>query len=311
MSTLRLKEITGVIPAMVTAFDENEVLDESRIRANAAFLLKRNVDGLYLAGSTGEAFLMSTDERKRTVEIVVDEIAGRIPIIAHIGAIGTRLSVDLAEHAQQTGVDAISSVPPFYWKFSEDQIFNYYKDLTEAVDLPMIAYNLPLAGLFGFDLIKRLASIKGVEGIKYTAPTHFEIMRIKEEISKDFVVYSGADEMAMSGLCFGADGIIGSFYNLMPEIFIGIKDAVAQGDLPKAKSLQETANAIIFFALSRNPTAMIKRGMAWQGSDAGYCRKPFDNFYSQQDEESLKAECRQLMQERNLEGVVFLDAISS
>lgn len=309
MPNFQIKQITGVLPALVTPFDENERFDEARMRSSIDFLIKRHVDGFYITGSTGEAYLMSPEERKRVVEVVVDEVAGRLPVVAHVGAIGTYLSVDLAEHAQEAGVDVISSVPPFYWKFSPDQVFNYYSDLTKAVDVPMMVYNIPLVGLLGFDQIVRLATIPGVEGIKYTAPTHFEIMRIKEEIGSDFMTYSGADEMAMSGLSFGADGIIGSFYNLMPEVFIALNKAVGDGDMAKAKQLQETANAIIFFSLAHSPNAVIKRGMAWQGADAGYCRRPFDNFLTAADEEELKEKFRELKRDRNLKDVAFLDVI--
>jgi len=309
MADYALKDMTGVIPALITPFDRDEAFDEARMRSCIRFLLGREVDGFYITGSTGEAFLMSPDERKRVVEVVTDEVAGAVPVIAHVGAVGTRLSVELAEHAQASGVNALSSVPPFYWKFSGDQIYNYYSDLTGSTDLPMAVYNLPLAGLLGFDLIQRLASIKGVQGIKYTAPTHAEIMRIKAEIGTDFVVYSGADEMAMSGLAFGADGIIGSFYNLMPEVFIAIYRAVGNGDLARAQSLQEVANAIIFFSLQRSATAVIKRGMAWQGADAGYCRRPFDNFETEAQVQQLRDDFRQLKRDRNISGVAFLDAI--
>lgn len=309
MPNFDLKEFKGVIPALITPFDENERFDEVRMRSCVDFLIGRGVGGLYTTGSTGETFLMSPDERAHVVEVVVDQVAGRIPVVAHVGAIGTRLSVDLAERAQAAGVDAISSVPPFYWPFTPDQVFNYYTDLTRSTDLPMVVYNIPLAGLLGFDTIKKLASIPGVEGIKYTAPTHFEILRIKEEISTDFRVYSGSDEMAMSGLSFGADGIIGSFYNMIPEVFSALMDAVEKGDMARAKSLQETANAIIFFSLSYTPTAVIKRCMAWQGADAGYCRKPFDNFVTQAQEEELKTAFRQLKLDRNLHGVAFLDIL--
>jgi N-acetylneuraminate lyase len=310
MTAIPLKDITGVIPALITPFDENDALDEARLRNCVRFLLGRGVDGLYLTGSTGEAFLMSPDERKRVVDVVTQEVAGRIPLIAHVGAIGTGLSVDLAEHAQGAGVDALSSVPPFYWHFSGDQIFNYYNDLSGATDLPMVIYKVPLADSLGFDLVVRLAAIEAIQGIKYTAPTHHEIMRIKAEVGADFMVYSGADEMAMSGLAFGADGIIGSFYNLMPEVFIALNRAVAAGDLARAKNLQETANAIIFFALKRSATSAIKRGMAWQGADAGYCRRPFDNFVTQAQEQELKDAFRQLKKDRNLDGVAFLDGIA-
>ena len=100
MPAFDIKSIRGVIPAMVTPFDENEALDEKRLRAVVNFLIERKVEGLYITGSTGESFLMSPQERKRVVEITVEEVKGRIPIIAHIGAIGTRISIDLAQHAE-------------------------------------------------------------------------------------------------------------------------------------------------------------------------------------------------------------------
>ncbi|MDB5474065.1 MAG: N-acetylneuraminate lyase [Devosia sp.] len=309
MSVRKLSEITGVLPALVTPFDENENFDEGRMRSVVDFLINRGVNGLYVTGSTGEAFMMSPDERKRVLEVVTDEVKGRVPVIAHVGAISTRLSIDLARHAEKAGADALSTVPPFYWGFSQDQVVSYYTDITASTGLPMCAYNVPLAGLFGFDLIKRLADIRGVEGIKYTAATHFEIMRMRGEIGSEFIIYSGADEMAMSGLSFGADGIIGSFYNCIPEVFLALYDAVKSGDMAKAKSLQEVGNAIIFFSLARNPIAAIKRTMAWQGADAGYCRKPFGNFYDAASEQILKDEFRAFKAERKLSGVNFLDAI--
>lgn len=308
MPAFDIKSVTGVIPAMVTPFDENEALDEGRLRAIVNFLIERKLEGLYITGSTGESFLMSPEERKRVVEITVDEVRGRIPVIAHIGAIGTRTSIDLAQHAAAAGVDAISSVPPFYWGFSADQIVGYYTDITRSTKLPMIAYNVPMAAL-GFDVIKRLAGIEGVVGVKYTASTHHEIIRIKDEIRKDFIVYSGSDEMAMSGLAFGADGIIGSFYNNMPEIWQQIRDAVAAGNLAEAKRLQEIGNAVIFFSLSRGGVAMIKRSMAWMGCDAGYVRRPLGGHIDKPAEEKLKDEFRRLRDERELSGVAFLDAL--
>ena len=100
MPKFGIKSITGVIPAMVTPFDENEKLDEKRLRAVVRFLIERKLEGLYITGSTGESFLMSPEERKRVVEITVDEVRGRVPIIAHIGAISTYHSIDLAQHAE-------------------------------------------------------------------------------------------------------------------------------------------------------------------------------------------------------------------
>ncbi|MFO1150399.1 MAG: dihydrodipicolinate synthase family protein [Alsobacter sp.] len=309
MPAFEMSEIRGVIPAMITPFDRDERLDEARLRSCTRFLIRKGIEGLYLTGSTGEGFLMSQEERKRVVEVVIDETGKRLPVIVHVGAIGTKLSVELAEHAQSAGADAVSSVPPFYWAFSQDQIHDFYRDVAGATDLPMIVYNVPMAGVMGFSLIARLATIPRVAGIKYTAQTQFDILRIKQEIGPDFRVYSGSDEMALSGFSYGADGIIGSFYNLMPELFLRIERAVASGDVEGARALQAKANTIIFFSLARNMTAIIKRGMAWQGADAGYCRRPFGNYYDAEQEGVLKAEFRGLRDSNDLSGVDFLEAI--
>lgn len=302
-------QIRGVIPALVTPFDKDENFDPARTRKVVDFLICQGVDGLYLTGSTGEAFLMTPEERKEVVKVVCDQVAGRIPVIVHVGAIGAKVSADLAAHAAQSGADAISSVPPFYYNFSQDQVVNYYSRVTGATDLPMFAYNIPLAGVMGLDLIKKLAAIPGVAGIKYTAQTHFEIMRLKAEVGPQFMIYSGSDEMAMSGLAFGADGLIGSFYNLIPEVFLALRDAMAAGQLAKAQDLQATANAIIFFSLARNMWPVMKRAMAWMGADAGYCRQPIAGYVDAAWEDKLKAEFRAFAAERGLTGVNFLKGL--
>lgn len=310
MSNFKIQDFKGVIPALVTCFDEQENVDEARMRAVVKHLLGQGVQGLYLTGSTGETFLMTPEERNRVVSIVMEEAGGKVPVVVHVGDIGTKKSIALANHAHKAGADGISSVPPFYWKFSDDDIFGYYKDISDACPLPMIVYNIPLAGLVGYGMIQRLAGIEGVKGIKYTAATHFEMQRIKNEIGKDFLVYSGADEMAVSGLVFGADGIIGSFYNVIPELFIAINEAVARGDIETARKKQDIANKIIFTALDYDYIAMMKRMLAWMGVDAGYSRRPFTKYTAGQ-EEQIKERLRKIKRENpeDAKGVLLFEAL--
>ena len=309
MSRFSAKDFVGVIPALVTSFDEEGNFDERRQRNAVRFLLGEEVHGLYLTGSTGEGFVMTPDERKQVVEVVIDEVKGRVPVIVHVGAIGTKISTDLARHAERTGADAISSVPPFYWKFSEDQMFNYYRDITRSVEVPMIVYNIALAGAVGFSFIKRLATIPGVAGIKYTLSSQFEIMRIKEEIGRDFVVFSGSDEQAVAGLALGADGLIGSFYNLIPELFLELYNAVRANDLARAREAQRIANAIILFTLDRNFMPTMKAGMQWMGVDAGWCREPFGQLDSATDAK-YREEFRKLRDSLGApNGIEFLDRL--
>jgi N-acetylneuraminate lyase len=306
MSSFNLQGIKGVIPAMMTCFDENGNFDEKRQRDLTRFLLSKKVDALYLTGSTGETFLMTAEERKKVVEVVIDEVAHRVPVIVHVGDIGTAKSINLAKHAYAMGADAISSVPPFYFKFSSDEIVGYYQDISESVPLPMIVYNIALAGLVDFNTIKRLAKIENVKGIKYTATSHHEILRIKEEIGKDFMVYSGCDEMAMSGMAYGSDGIIGSFYNVIPELFIQIVQAEKENDIERARELQISADAIIFFVLDHSFFASMKKMLSWIGHDAGFARKPFASL-SAEAEKDLRKGLKEIRDRYQITGVEILE----
>ncbi len=291
MAKFEMNQITGVIAAMITPFDEHENVDVARTQALVDFLLERGVDGLYLTGSTGEGFLMNADERKLVVETVVQRVAGRVPVIVHVGDIGTRKSIELARHAYEAGADAVSSVPPFYWHFSENDIYQYYKDISESTPLPMVIYNVPLAGLMGADLLLRLAELPNVKGLKFTGKDHDQMSMLKAQLGPDFMVYSGCDEMAFSGLSVGADGIIGSFYNVMPETFHKIYHYAKEGNMAAATRLQHIATEIILEAIKLEMLPLLHHMVTWQGTDAGYSRKPFVSATPEQ-EEAFKEKCR-------------------
>lgn len=308
MANFKVEEIKGVIPAVLTVFNKDEEIDEEGTRSYIDYLLEQGVNGLYLTGSTGEAFLMDLTERKRYVEIVVDEVDGRVPIIAHIGDIGTKKSIELAKHAYETGVDAISSVPPFYWKFSEENIFNYYFDIANSVPIPLIVYNIALAGILHLNIVKKISTIENVKGIKYTATTHDQISTIKAQIGQNFLIYSGCDEMAASGLINGADGIIGSFLSLMPELFITIYNAIKNNDLATAKAKQKDVIRIIEYSLHYDYFSVIRLGLKWMGVPGGYSRKPFKN-YDGEEEKMIKKGFLDLKEKYRIEGVKFLDSL--
>lgn len=305
MSHFSMQGIKGVIPAMITPFDESEGLDLARTRALTRYLCSRPIGGLYLTGSTGEGFLLTGEERKAFVETVIDEVAGRVPVIVHVGAISTRMSEDMARHAAQAGADAISSVPPIYWRFSDDEVAAYYADLVQASGLPMIVYNIALAGLVSFDMVKRLGSIDGVEGIKYTSSTLYDVFRIKEALGEDFKVYSGSDELAVSGLAFGADGIIGSTYNVLSDLFIALDAQMAQGDVVAARRTQKAANSLIFTLLKHNLMPALKATLTMGGVDCGRCRRPFAHL-SDAQVEALKDDYRAVKAEMGDMGLDFM-----
>ena len=299
----------GVIPAMITSFNKDESINKEGIRKTVNYLISERVDGLYITGSTGETFLMSQEEKKQAIEIIVEEVNGRVPVIAHIGSIGTKITTELGQYAEKIGVDALSALPPFYYGFSNDEIFNYYQDISNSTNLPITVYNISHAHLMDLDMLKRLASIKNVKGVKYTAPTHFNFSKIKKEIGNSFKIYSGMDEMSLSGLISGADGIIGSFYNLMPELFVDIYAKIKEENINEAKKIQEKINIIIMYALSKSGYPFIKMGLNWLDVDSGYVRKPFTTFVDKEIENIIKKDLKKLTDQNDLSGIKFLEKL--
>ncbi len=277
-------DFKGVIPAVLSVFDKEENFDEQGTRELIRHLLSYDIGGLYLTGSTGETFLMDAAERMRQVEIVMEEVGDQVPVVVHVGAMSTRATIQLAKHAEAVGAAGISSVPPFYFKYNPEQIFQYYKDVAESTSLPMIVYNIPLAGMMTVDQIIRLSQIENVKGVKYTGTALYEVQQIKEGCKPGFLVYGGCDELGSSNISLGVDGIIGSFYNVIPDLYAKIWNAVKASDLPTAVALQAKAVHVIFAGIrSGSMMACMKAWLRAAGINAGWARRPFSNFTAEEE----------------------------
>ena len=284
-----IKDFKGVIPAVISVFDKDENLDEQGTREFLRYLMAMDIGGLYVTGSTGETWMMTAEERMRQVEIVMEEVGDKVPVVVHVGAMSTREAIKLAKHAEQFGAAGVSSVPPFYFKYNADQIFNYYKDVAEATSLPMIVYNIPLAGMMTVDQIIRLSTIENVKGVKYTGTALFEVTQIKDGCKEGFQVYGGCDELGSSNISIGVDGVIGSFYNVIADHYIKIWNAVKASDIPLATKLQCQAVHVIFAGInSGSMIACMKVWLRAAGLPGGWSRRPFSNF-SEEEEKTLVA----------------------
>ena len=284
-----IKDFKGVIPAVLSVFDKDENLDEQGTREFIRYLMSHDIGGLYVTGSTGETFLMSSEERMRQVEIIMEEVGDKVPVVVHVGAMSTRETIRLAKHAERMGAAGVSSVPPFYFKYNTDQIYQYYKDVAEATSLPMIVYNIPLAGMMTVDQIIRLSTIENVKGVKYTGTALFEVMQIKDGCKDGFLVYGGCDELGSSNISIGVDGIIGSFYNVIADHYVKIWNAVKASDVPLATKLQRQAVHVIFAGInSGSMMACMKVWLRAAGIPGGWSRRPFSNF-TEEEEKALVA----------------------
>ena len=265
----------GIFTALLTPFDKENKINVPQLEALVQFNLKLGVKGFYVCGSTAEAFLLSTAERKQIMEIV-KSTAPDATLIAHIGSVNEAEATELAQHASALSYDAISSVAPFYYKFTFPEIKNYYSRLADAAQLPMFVYHIPaFSGVsMGTNEIAQFLSDDRFLGIKYTSNDFFTMEQCKTNFP-DKIIYNGYDEMFLAGLSMGADGAIGSTYNFMADKFVKIKQLFDEGDLPKAQEVQRQANRIITLLCEIGVMQAEKEVLNQLGFDFGVCRKPF------------------------------------
>ena len=265
----------GIFTALLTPFDKNDRVDELALERLVKHNLSLGVTGFYVGGSTAEAFLLNTDERKQIMD-VVRSAAPDATLIAHIGSVDERAAKELGKHAKQLSYHAVSSVAPYYYKFSFDEIKNYYFRLSDASELPMIVYHIPaFSGVnFGVAELSKFLSDDRFIGLKYTSGDFFMLEQCKTAFPNK-LVYNGYDEMFLSGLSMGADGAIGSTYNFMADKFVKIKDLFEKGKVEEARAVQQEANLIITTLIKVGVMAGEKEVLNQLGLDFGICRPPF------------------------------------
>ena len=265
----------GIFTALLTPFDKNNKVNERELEKLVKFCVDKGVQGFYVGGSTAEAFLLSTDERKQIMD-VVKAAAPERTLIAHIGSINELEAAELGRHARDLGFDAVSSVTPFYYKFSFHEIKNYYFRLADNSELPMLVYYIPnFSGVnMGTSEMGQFLSDDRVLGIKYTANDFFTMEQCKTNFPEK-VIYNGFDEMLLSGLVMGADGGIGSTYNFMADKFVKIQQLFLAGKVEEAQAVQREANRIITILCKIGVMQAEKEVLNQLGFDFGVCRHPF------------------------------------
>jgi N-acetylneuraminate lyase len=270
----------GVLPAILTPMDaEGRFVPEMMERLCAA-LYNCGVDGVYVCGQTGEGLQQPVAQRKLVVETTVKATPAKKIVMAHIGAGSTEDAVDLARHAERAGAHSISSLPPS-GSYSIDEVHAYYSAIAAATKLPLFIYFFPAfaARPSGYDDLMRLCEIGGVAGLKFTSTDLFTMWKLKRAGA---TIFNGFDEIFVAGLAMGADGGIGTFYNVVPEWFVAIHRLAKEGKWDEARALQSRVNAVIELGLQYPTHAATKEMMAWQGVPCGDCRAPRANLTTDQ-----------------------------
>lgn len=266
--------IKGVIVPIITTIDEDEKIDEAKMRAQVDYVIDGGLQGILAFGSNGEFYQIEEDEMERGFQIIVDQAAGRVPVYFGIGAINTKKCVRLAKMAVKNGAKGVSILQPMFLKPNFNELFLHFKTIAEAVpETPVLLYNNPgrVGYTLGADLVEKLAhEVDNIVGMKDTSG---DITQTEEFIRRNrdvgFKVFGGKDTLLYASLCIGAVGEVCTAGNFMPELIVDIYNKYVAGDIKGALEAQYKLNPVrLAMDVASFPVAA-KDMAAMRGRDVG------------------------------------------
>lgn len=267
-----MDEIRGIFPALVTPFDEHGGFAEAAFEKLLERVYRAGVEGVYVCGSTGEGLLQPVEQRKRVAESAVRNSPRGKKVIVHTGAHRTSDAVELTRHAAKAGAAAVSSLPPA-GSYSFDEIRTYYGTLAAASDIPFLIYYFPAVSpaIANSEQILELYALPNVIGLKFTDHDLYKLSLLRKARA---VVFNGYDEVLVAGLLMGACGGIGTFYNLVPELFAEVYRLALAGQWTEARAVQARINELIELTGRYPCFPAVKAILRWSGIDCGQCLEP-------------------------------------
>jgi len=239
MSPVR-ERIRGSIPALITPLKDGKV-DDAAFRKVVNWQIEQGSHGLVPCGTTGESPTLSHDEHMRVVEICVEEARGRVPVIAGAGSNSTAEAISLTKHAKEVGADAVLSVTGYYNKPSQEGLYRHYAAIVDAVDIPILVYNIPARAIveMSVELMGRLAKLKNIIGVKDATANLARPIRERIACGHDWRMLSGEDATTLGYMVQGGHGCISVTANVAPKLCADFQNACAQGAWDTALVLQE------------------------------------------------------------------------
>ena len=283
---------TGIYVPLVTPFKQNGEVDYEVLAKATRFVLSKGADGIYACGGTAEFCLLTTEERKRCLEVIIANADGK-EVIAHVGSQSTAESVELAKHAAEAGADMLSAVAPYYFGHTFEQIKEYFRKIAHATDLYLMIYNAAQARSYSLEEMKELLQDDKISAVKYTGQNFYFLERLVHAYP-DKKFYTGCDEAFLAGAAVGSDGAIGTTYNYYADKYIEARRLLKQGENGRALEIIHKLNSITECILStQSLMAATKYIMSLQGLDIlPVSREPFSPL-TEQD----KAKIRQTYQD--------------
>lgn len=276
-----LNKIKGIIPPIITPMNADESINEDELRRQVNRLIAAGVHGLFPFGTNGEGYILTPEEKQRVLKIVVDETNGRVPIYAGTGCISTSETIKQSLMAKEMGADVLSIITPSFAVASQEELYNHYKEVAEAVDLPIILYNIPArtGNSLAPATVAKLSKITNIVGVKDSSGNFDNMLQyIEKTKDENFIVLSGNDSLILWCLLAGGKGGIAGCANVYPDTMVNIYEQFIKGDIARAREYQDSIRSFRDCFKFGNPNTIVKTAVSLLGYPVGKCRKPFSNL---------------------------------
>lgn len=270
------QHLAGMYAALMTAFSDDGAFDPARQSQLNVYVLGQGLTGLYVGGSSGESGLLDAEELLAQQEVVAADAKGSgAKLIAHVGLPNLRDSIRLARRAEALGYDGLSALPPHSYPFSDREILGYYRDLAQATALPLIVYEVPIrtGRPIGLETLVEIMHLPNVAGIKFTSTDLFKFSMLRRRCPGK-LFYFGFDEIYLTGGILGANGGIGTTYNLLGGLYAALDAALRANQIDKARALQDASQIFVEALLDIGVLPGMKAAFRSIGLELGLTRAP-------------------------------------
>ncbi len=281
--------IKGALPALITPFTKENKIDKEGLEQNIGFLIENGVSGIVPCGTTGEAATLSIAEHERVIEIAIE--CSTVPVVAGTGSNNTIEAIELTKFAHDAGADAALLITPYYNKPNDRWMLAHFRTVANAVDLPIIIYNVPSRTGINLkpEIVAELAKENNIVGIKEASGNLDQITKILELTEgEDFAVLSGDDGLTLPIMALGGVGVISVVANVAPKLVVSMIEAFHRGDMDTARKLHLSLAPLIRAVFLETNPIPIKKAVELIGLPAGNLRLPLAPI-SEENERKLKA----------------------
>jgi len=274
-------EIKGIIPPIITPFNDDESINVAELRNQVNRLIAGGVHALFPFGTNGEGYILNGEEKKKVLEVVIEETNGRVPVYAGTGCISTRETIQQSKMAMDMGADVLSIITPSFAAASQNELYEHYRAVAEAVDMPIVLYNIPArtGNALAPATVGRLAKIDNIVGAKDSSGNFTNILGYIDAGSAarpDFATLSGNDQLIIWTLLAGGKGGIAGCANIYPHTLASVYDLFMAGKIEEAKAANASIQSFRACFKYGNPNTIVKTAVALLGYPVGKCRAPFN-----------------------------------